>query len=105
MPRSRFSRVPVLHLPSIWWCGPGFRFRVSSFARGPLLDSVSTGLEAEALIKIYGGDLFIPVELAPMAATQPASFFRESLPTSSGIELPPDFVNSLLVRLDSERWF
>ena len=59
----------------------------SSFAR----DSVSTGLEAEALIKKYGGDLFTPVELAPMAATQPASFFRESLPTSSGIELPPDF--------------
>ena len=61
------------------------------YARDPILDRVSTGLEAEALIKKYGGDLFTPVELAPMAATQPASFFRESLPTSSGIELPPDF--------------
>ena len=40
-----------------------------AFARDPILDNVSTDLEAEALIKKYGGDLFSPVELAPMAAT------------------------------------
>ena len=26
-----------------------------------------------------------------MAATQPASFFRETFPLNTGIELPPDF--------------
>ena len=48
-----------------------------SYADDPILDCVSTGLEAEALIKKYGGDLFTPVDLAPSAATHPASFFRE----------------------------
>ena len=43
------------------------------------LDNVSTGLEAEALIKKYGGDLFTPVELAPMAArTRPAFSVKPS---------------------------
>ena len=49
------------------------------YAHDPILDSVSTGLEAEALIKKYGGDLFTPVELAPMAArTRPAFSVKPS---------------------------
>ena len=50
-----------------------------------------TGLEAEAMIKKYGGDLFPPVESAPLAATHPASLFCDSPPTDTGMELPPDF--------------
>ena len=43
-------------------------------ARDPFLNCTLTGREAEAMIKKYGGDLFAPVEPAPMAASHTASF-------------------------------
>ena len=56
------------------------------------LDSAATGLEAEAMILKYGGDLFNPAESAPLATAHTASFFCESVPLDSGLNLPPDFI-------------
>ena len=63
------------------------RLRVTLF-----LENALTGLEAEAMIKNYGGDLFNPVESAPLAATHPASFFCVPLPVFTGLNLPPEFI-------------
>ena len=52
-----------------------------------------TGLEAEAMIKKYGGDLHPPVEPAPLAfTTHSAGLFCDSLPPDPGLNLAPDFV-------------
>ena len=63
----------------------------SPVSRDPIYNSAVTGLEAEAMIKKYGGDLFPPVESAPLATTHRASLFRDSLPADTGMNLPPDF--------------
>ena len=65
---------------------------VTPVVRDLIFDSALTGLEAEAMIIKYGGDLFNPVESAPMATAHTASFFCDSVPSDSGLKLPPDFV-------------
>ena len=63
-----------------------------SRARDPILDCALTGLEAEAMIKKYGGDLHGPEEPAPLASTtHSAGLFCVSLP-NPGMNLAPDFV-------------
>ena len=60
-------------------------------ARDPILNSALAGQEAEAMIMKYGGDLHRSAEPAPMAATQPASLFCDSVPVDTGMKLPPVF--------------
>jgi len=65
----------------------------NSRALDPVLDSAMTGLEAEAMIIKYGGDLNPPVEPAPLASTtHSAGLFCDSVPTDTGMDLAPDFV-------------
>ena len=97
-----FDSVPSDPLEEEWLAGEDsewfdpycaeFPPEVTPVARDPIFDSVLTGLEAEAMIKKYGGDLFNPVESAPMATAHTASFFCDSVPSDSGLKLPPDFV-------------
>ena len=70
---------------------------VTPVARDPIFDSVLTGHEAEAMIKKYGGDLFNPVESAPMATAHTASFFCDSVPSDSGLKLHPILFAGLIV--------
>ena len=65
----------------------------NSRALDPVLDSAMTGLEAEAMINKYGGDLHPPVEPAPLAlTTHSASLFCVACPFYTGMNLAPDFV-------------
>ena len=64
---------------------------VASNARDPIFNSVSAGIEAEAMILKYGGDFAVPEEPASMATAQPASLFCDAVPVDTGIKLLPDF--------------
>ena len=67
------------------------------YAEDSVSDCVSTGLEAEALLKRYGGDLYLPSynkapgEFASNTPSDAATFFRTRTSDEAGIELPLGF--------------
>ena len=67
------------------------------YAEDSVSDCVSTGLEAEALLKRYGGDLYLPSynkapgEFASNTPSDSARFFRTRTSDEAGIELPLGF--------------